>query len=97
MVVCPPCAPDGDFELVDENLVLGYAVFVDQSDIELLASKHSSITHPVSCNLLVRNGNAPVYFLPKSRVNVSLGINDKSISDYEDSFMEMKIIYHLYC
>jgi hypothetical protein len=45
MVVCPPCTPDGDFGLVDENLVLGYAVFLNQSDIELLASKHGSITH----------------------------------------------------
>jgi len=85
-----------DLGLVDENLVLGHAVFLNQSDIELLALKHGSITHHASCNLVVRNGIAPVYFLHEAGVNVSLGIDDKGINDDEDPFMEMRMIYYLH-
>jgi len=85
-----------DLGLVDENIVLGHAVFLNNSDIELLALKKGSITHHASCNLVVRNGIAPVYFLHKSGVNVSLGIDDKGINDDEDPFMEMRMIYYLH-
>lgn len=54
MVVYPPCTPDGDFGLVNKNLVLGYAVFVNQSDSELLASKHGSIKHHASYTWLYK-------------------------------------------
>jgi len=85
-----------DLGLVDKNLVLGHAVFLNNLDIELLASKKGSITHHASCNLVVRNGISPVYFLNKAGVNVSLGIDDKSINDDEDPFMEMRMIYYLH-
>lgn len=85
-----------DLGLVDENLVLGHAVFLNNPDIELLASKKGSVTHHPSCNLAVRNGIAPVYFLHKAGVNVSLGIDDKGINDDEDPFMEMRMIYYLH-
>lgn len=85
-----------DLGLVDENIVLGHAVFLNQSDIELLANKKGSITHHASCNLVVRNGIAPVYFMHKAGVNVALGMDDKSINDDEDPFMEMRMIYHLH-
>lgn len=62
----------------------------------MLTSKHAFITHHASCNLVVRNGIAPVYFLHKAGVNVSLGINDKGINDDEDPFMEMRLIYYLH-
>jgi len=85
-----------DLGLVDNNLVLGHAVFINQSDIDLLAAKHASNTHHASCNLVVRNGIAPVYFLHQAGVNVALGIDDKGINDDEDPFMEMRMIYYLH-
>ena len=85
-----------DLGLVDENLTLGHAVYLTESDIELLASKHASITHHSSCNLAVRNGIAPVYFLHKARVNVALGIDDKGINDDEDAIMELRMIHRLH-
>lgn len=85
-----------DLGLVDENLTLGHAVYLTESDIELLASKRTSITHHSSCNLAVRNGIAPVYFLHKARVNVALGIDDKGINDDEDAIMELRMIHRLH-
>jgi cytosine/adenosine deaminase-related metal-dependent hydrolase len=85
-----------DLGLVDENLTLGHAVFLNESDIELLASKRASITHHPSCNLGVRNGISPVYFLHQAGVNVALGIDDKSINDDEDAIMELRMIHMLH-
>jgi 5-methylthioadenosine/S-adenosylhomocysteine deaminase len=85
-----------DLGLVDENLVLGHAVFVNQSDIELLAAKKASVTNHPSCNLAVRNGISPVYYLYKAGVNVGLGIDDKGINDDDDAIMELRMIYFLH-
>ncbi len=85
-----------DLGLVDDLLVLGHAVFLNEEDIQLLKEKNSSITHHASCNLAVRNGISPVYYLQKAGVNVALGIDDKGINDDEDPFMEMRMIYYLH-
>jgi len=82
--------------LVDKNLTLGHAVYVNESDIELLASRGASVTHHPSCNFAVRNGIAPVYYLYKAGVNVALGIDDKSINDDEDIIMELRMIHRLH-
>ena len=85
-----------DLGLVDENLTLGHAVYVNKSDIELLASKRASVTHHPSCNFAVRNGISPVYYLHKAGVNVAMGIDDKGINDDEDAFMELRMIHRLH-
>jgi 5-methylthioadenosine/S-adenosylhomocysteine deaminase len=85
-----------DIGLVDENLTLGHAVYLTESDIELLASRGASITHHPSCNFAVRNGISPVYFLHKAGVNVALGIDDKGINDDEDAIMELRMIHRLH-
>jgi len=85
-----------DLGLVDKNLVLGHAVYLDEADISLLAKKGASVTHHPSCNFAVRNGIAPVYYLHKAGVNVSLGIDDKGINDDEDAIMELRMIYYLH-
>ena len=84
-----------DIGLVDENLVLGHAVYLTEKDIELLASKNASTTNHPSCNLAVRNGISPVYYLNKAGVNVALGIDDKGINDDEDAIMELRMIHRL--
>jgi len=71
-------------------------VFASEADIELLASKGSSITHHASCNLAIRNGIAPVYHFHKAGVNVALGMDDKSINDDDDIIMELRVIHRLH-
>jgi cytosine/adenosine deaminase-related metal-dependent hydrolase len=85
-----------DLGIVDENLTLGHAVYLDEDDIALLAEKGASTTHHPSCNFAVRNGISPVYFLHNAGVNVALGIDDKGINDDEDAIMELRLIYYLH-
>ena len=85
-----------DLGLVDENLVLGHAVHLNEDDISLLAEKNASTTHHPTCNFLMRNGISPVYYLLKQGVNVALGIDGKGISDDEDIIMEMRMAFLLH-
>ncbi len=85
-----------DLGLVDENLVLGHAVYLTQKDIGLLAAKNSSVTHHPSCNLVMRNGIAPVNAMLEAGLNVALGIDEKGINDDEDPFMELRVMYYLH-
>lgn len=84
-----------EFGVVDSNLTLGHAVYLDEEDIALLADKGASITHHASCNLAMRNGISPAWQLQRAGVNVALGIDEKSINDDEDAFMELRMIYYL--
>ena len=85
-----------DLGLVDENMVLGHAVHLNEDDIGLLAEKNASTTHHPSCNFIMRNGISPVYYLLKEGVNVALGIDGKGISDDEDIIMEMRMAFLLH-
>lgn len=85
-----------DMGLVARNTVFGHMVWISEDDIALLAARGAAITHHASCNLQVRNGIAPVYELLRAGVTVAMGIDDKSINDDEDPFMEMRLIHQLH-
>ena len=81
--------------VVDDNLTLGHAVYLDEEDIQILHDRGASITHHASCNLAMRNGISPAWYLQRAGVNVALGIDEKGINDDEDPFMELRMIYYL--
>lgn len=85
-----------DLGLVDDNLVLGHAVYLSESDITLLGERKASITHHPSCNLAMRNGIAPILPMLKAGINVAMGIDEKGINDDEDVIMEMRMIFFLH-
>jgi 5-methylthioadenosine/S-adenosylhomocysteine deaminase len=78
------------------EFVFGHAVFVTESDIDILAARGASTTHHASCNLAIRNGIAPVRALLDGGVNVALGMDDKAINDDEDPLMELRLIHRLH-
>ncbi len=81
-----------DLGLLGPNTTLGHAVWLSEADIALLAARGASTTHHASCNLHVRNGIAPVQPMVRAGVNVAMGIDDKSINDDDDPFMELRMI-----
>ena len=84
-----------DVGIVDEHFTLGHAVYLDEEDIDLLAERRGSVTHHPSCNLSMRNGIAPVYFMQKAGVNVALGIDEKAFADDGDCIAELRMIYYI--
>ncbi len=85
-----------DLGLVDENLVLGHAIWVTEDDIDRLATRRASVTSHPSCNLGMRNGLAPIYVMHRRGVNVALGLDDKTINDDEDAVMELRMLHKLH-
>lgn len=86
----------GDFGLVDRHLTLGHAGWTSEADIARLGAAGAGVTHHPSCNLHVRNGISPVYAMVAAGVTVAMGIDDKSINDDDDPFMEMRLIHELH-
>ncbi|WP_439597653.1 amidohydrolase family protein [Falsiroseomonas sp.] len=70
---------------------LGHAVWLSEADIELMAARGASTTHHASCNLHVRNGISPIWHMIRAGVNVAMGIDDKSLNDDDDPFMELRL------
>ena len=85
-----------DMGLVDKNVTYGHAIWIDEADIALLAKRGASTSNHASCNFHVRNGISPVHELLKAGVNVAMGIDDKSINDDDDPFMEMRMIHKVH-
>lgn len=82
--------------MLEDNLVLGHAIWITEQDMELLAGHKVSVTSHPSCNLAMRNGIAPVYFMQKKGINVALGMDDKTINDDEDIIMELRMMHKLH-
>ena len=83
MSICSPVGHLDDLGLVDKNLVLGHAVYLNEEDIRLMAERDAYITHHASCNLAMRNGISPAWYLQRAGVNVALGIDEKALlKDY---------------
>lgn len=77
--------------ILGTNTTLGHAVWVSERDIELIAERGTSTTHHASCNLHVRNGISPAWYMMRQGINVALGIDDKSLNDDDDPFMELRM------
>jgi len=80
-----------DQGLIAPNVTLGHAVWLSEADIAILAARGASTTHHASCNLHVRNGISPILPMLRAGVNVAMGIDDKSINDDDDPFMELRL------
>ena len=85
-----------DLGVLDQNTVLAHAVYVTEDDITTIAKHKAAVTHHPSCNLILRNGIAPVFAMHRAGVRVAMGLDEKSINDDEDVFMEMRMIYYLH-
>jgi len=82
--------------LIDEHVALGHAIWVTDADIDILATRHASVTTHPSCNLGMRNGLAPIYTMVRRGVNVAMGMDDKTINDDEDAIMELRMLHKLH-
>lgn len=82
--------------LVDRNTVFSHTVWVSDRDVALLAERDAATTHHASCNFHVRNGIAPLDALLRAGICVGIGIDDKSINDDDDPFMEMRLIHKIH-
>jgi 5-methylthioadenosine/S-adenosylhomocysteine deaminase len=62
-----------DLDALHELTSIAHAIWIDDDDIELIASRGASVAHNPVCNLRIGSGVAPLRSLLKAGVNVALG------------------------
>jgi len=81
--------------LLSSRLTLGHAVWIDDSDIGLLAAAGTLVCHNPSSNLRLRSGLAPTALLRANGVRLALGIDEAGLADDRDMFSEMRLAWAL--
>jgi cytosine/adenosine deaminase-related metal-dependent hydrolase len=81
--------------LLSSRLTLGHAVWIDESDIDLLAASGTLVCHNPASNLRLRSGLAPTARLWANGVRLALGIDEAGLADDRDMFSEIRLAWAL--
>jgi cytosine/adenosine deaminase-related metal-dependent hydrolase len=76
-------------------LTLAHMVWIEDSDIPLLAERGVRIDHNPSSNLRLRSGIAPVAALHHAGVRVGIGLDGHGLDDDQDYLREMRLAFTL--
>jgi 5-methylthioadenosine/S-adenosylhomocysteine deaminase len=80
-----------DLGMLGPHMTLGHAIWVTESDIDLIAESGTLICHNPSSNLRLRSGIAPVNAFEQRGVRVAIGLDDASINDDRSMLQEMRM------
>ena len=73
-----------------------HGVWLEESDIDILAASGSLVCHNASSNLRLKSGVAPINKLVASGVPVAIGIDEAGINDDNDMLQEMRLVQKLH-
>jgi 5-methylthioadenosine/S-adenosylhomocysteine deaminase len=85
-----------DIGFLGPHLIVGHAVWVTESDIDLMADNGVRICHNASSNLRLRSGIAPLRRFAERGISVALGIDEAGLNDDRDMLQEMRLVKHLH-
>lgn len=80
-----------DLDALHERTSIAHAIWIDDDDVELIASRGASVAHNPVCNLRIGSGVAPLRSLLEAGVNVALGTDGISSNDSCRLFDVMKV------
>ncbi|MFO7554560.1 MAG: amidohydrolase [Desulfobacterales bacterium] len=75
--------------IIDQNTLLVHAVWLNDSDIEIISKRRAGISHNPESNMKLASGIAPVPALLKVGVTVGLGTDSCASNNDLDLFSEM--------
>src|SRR5262245_7314189 len=78
------------------SLTLGHGVWLDEPDIERVASTGTMICHNASSNLRLRSGVAPLNDWAARGVRVAIGLDEAGINDDRDMLQEMRLVLRVH-
>ncbi|MEG2348195.1 MAG: amidohydrolase [Clostridia bacterium] len=81
--------------LFDIPTILAHGVWLEDSDINILKSKNTSIVHNPISNAKLASGIAPITKYIKNGINVCLGTDGAGSTNTLDMFEEMKVCNYL--
>ena len=85
-----------DFGLLGPGTSLAHGTWMDETDIELCASRGVNICHNASCNLRLYMGVAPVSRMVEQGINVAIGTDGYTINSDDDFLQEIRLVNTLH-
>jgi cytosine/adenosine deaminase-related metal-dependent hydrolase len=79
-----------DLGLLDERMMVIHAIWVDDTDIALLAAAGCSVAHNPVCNLRLGSGVMPFYKLRAAGVPLCLGTDEATVDDTTNLWLVAK-------
>ncbi len=83
-------------DFLDERTTCGHSIWLNENDLNILASTKSSVTNHPSCNLRIQSGISPVKKMLDKEITVGIGMDDKTFDDRKDFFTEMRLAAKLH-
>jgi cytosine/adenosine deaminase-related metal-dependent hydrolase len=80
-----------DRGLLGPRMTLGHAVWLTESDIDLVAESGTLICHNASSNLRLRSGVACLNCFAQRGIRVAMGMDEAGINDDRDMLAEMRL------
>jgi 5-methylthioadenosine/S-adenosylhomocysteine deaminase len=93
--------PDGVFSWLERlgamtsRTVIAHGVWVDDSDMRVMARTDVTVVRNPGCNIRMRNGIAPVARYLQHGVRMAIGTDNVSLVDDEDLLAELRLAGHL--
>jgi 5-methylthioadenosine/S-adenosylhomocysteine deaminase len=78
-------------EILDENIQIVHAVWVDEAEMDLLRDRKAQVVHCPVSNAVLGSGIAPVAKMLDRGIRVHLGTDGSASNDTQDSMENMKI------
>lgn len=78
------------YGLLNEKYIGSHAVYLDEKDIQLMASRGAKVVNTPICEMKIGDGLAPVPAMVRAGVVVALGTDGAMWSNSNDIFREMK-------
>jgi cytosine/adenosine deaminase-related metal-dependent hydrolase len=80
------------FGLVTNRLTLGHGVWLNEKDIDRLATAGGCVCHNCSSNFRLRSGVAALNHFEKKGINTAIGLDEAGINDDRDMLQEMRMV-----
>ena len=91
-----PLAHLNDLGFLGPEVTCGHAVWLTESDTDLLGETGTIICHNASSNLRLKSGIAPLNRLLERDITVAMGIDEAGLNDDKDMFQEMRLVQKLH-
>ena len=82
--------------VIDQNTLLVHGIWVDDTDIEIIANRHAKVAHNPESNMKLASGIAPVPDFLEAGITVGLGTDGCASNNNLDLFQEMNVAAKLH-
>jgi 5-methylthioadenosine/S-adenosylhomocysteine deaminase len=80
------------FDMLSPRLTLGHGVWLNESDIDKMASAGACVCHNCSSNFRLRSGIAALNHFEKKGINTAIGLDEAGLNDDRDMLNEMRLV-----